>query len=442
MPKIGMRILKSSLAVFCCFLMSFIRKDGMPFYSAIAAILCMQPYKENSIKVGKNRIVGTVIGGIFGMFILIIQRNYFTNINSILNYFLISLCIIPLIYITLLIEKTSASYITCVVFLSVTVTHAVDISPYLFAVNRIIDTLIGILISLAINSFHFPRKKNTDILFVSDLDGTLLNSSGKINTYSKVHINNMIKDGALISVATSRTPSTLLEILEDVNINIPVITMNGAALYDLTNHRYIKCHYIDRDAYDEVLSVFKKNELNCFTHTIINDIAHVYYGKFTNKVEEKYYYSKKLLRLKNYVYGEVPEDVDIIYIKAIDKHDIIKKIYNDIIALNCFDKINALYYEDKENPGYYYLEVYSIEASKKNAMLELKKIMKANKTVAFGNNLSDFQMINEADYGYVVNKSVENVKKIADEVLGSNDKDFVVKKMKSIFYNRKFKSKL
>ena len=43
MPKIGMRIIKSAVAVFICFLIYLIRGEGLPFYSTIAAIMCMQP---------------------------------------------------------------------------------------------------------------------------------------------------------------------------------------------------------------------------------------------------------------------------------------------------------------------------------------------------------------------------------------------------------------
>ena len=44
-PKIGLRMIKSAVAVFLCFVIYLLRgQHGMPFYSAIAAVLCMQPY--------------------------------------------------------------------------------------------------------------------------------------------------------------------------------------------------------------------------------------------------------------------------------------------------------------------------------------------------------------------------------------------------------------
>ena len=49
MPRIGKRILKSSLAVFLCFLIYLLRnEEGIVFYSCIAAVLCMQQDTSNT----------------------------------------------------------------------------------------------------------------------------------------------------------------------------------------------------------------------------------------------------------------------------------------------------------------------------------------------------------------------------------------------------------
>ena len=122
-------------------------------------------------------------------------------------------------------------YITCVVFLSVTVAHGIDVSIYEFALNRILDTLIGIVVSLGVNAFHMPKEKNSNVLFISGLDGTLIDGCGKISSYSKVKLNQMLSRGAFFTIATSRTPATVRNIMEGVEISLPIIVMNGAALY-------------------------------------------------------------------------------------------------------------------------------------------------------------------------------------------------------------------
>ena len=76
LPKVGMRIIKSAVAVFLCFLVYLFRQDGVPFYSVIAAVLCMQPYVSHSVRVALNRCIGTLIGGVFGTLVLLFEQRF------------------------------------------------------------------------------------------------------------------------------------------------------------------------------------------------------------------------------------------------------------------------------------------------------------------------------------------------------------------------------
>ena len=149
-PKIGMRMIKTVIAVMICFTIDYFR-DQSPFYSAIAAILCMQPDVKNSVRVAKNRTIGTLIGGTWAVVLIFLEQSTALEPLTLVYYLVTALFVIPLIYTTLLWDKRTASYITCVVFLSVTVSHISDGNPYLFAANRVLDTLIGIFVSLAVN---------------------------------------------------------------------------------------------------------------------------------------------------------------------------------------------------------------------------------------------------------------------------------------------------
>ena len=57
-------------------------------------------------------------------------------------------------------------------------------------------------------------------LFVSDLDGTLLNKNKEISDYSKRELNKLIEKGINFTVATARTPATVVDILDGINIKI------------------------------------------------------------------------------------------------------------------------------------------------------------------------------------------------------------------------------
>ncbi|PKM75412.1 MAG: hydrolase, partial [Firmicutes bacterium HGW-Firmicutes-17] len=320
-----MRILKTFIAVYLCFLIYLLRgEQGSPFYSAIAAILCMQPYVSNSFKVAMNRTLGTFIGGAMGLVLLIFERQFIPVNMPALQYLIVSLSVIPLIYFTVSIKKPTASYITCVVFLSITVTHGADVNPLIFTIDRIMDTLIGIFVSLGVNAFRLPRRKNQKTLFVTNLDGSLLNSQGEISSYSRIKLNTMTKQGALITIATTRSVETLLPLLDGVEMNVPIIIMNGAAQYDLKKRTYLACKKMKANTARQIIDVFEKRDLNCFTHTIINDVLHVYYTRLINPVEEKIYHSKKRLPEQSYVCGVVPNDQSVLSIMAVDLLDTIR----------------------------------------------------------------------------------------------------------------------
>ena len=61
---LGMRTVKTVLAVFSCFLVAYIRGTS-PIYSTIAAIISMKTDHQGGIIEGKNRMKGTILGGLF-----------------------------------------------------------------------------------------------------------------------------------------------------------------------------------------------------------------------------------------------------------------------------------------------------------------------------------------------------------------------------------------
>ncbi len=437
MPKIGMRIIKSSVAVFLCFVIYLIRGDGIPFYSAIAAVLCMQPDVPNSRKVALNRTSGSFIGGLFGMIVMLIETQFIPPNLPILKFLLISVVIVPVIYVTVLLKKPTASYITCVVFMSITVSHGLDANPYLFTMNRIVDTLIGIFVSLGVNAFHLPKRKNKNLLFVSDLGSTLTDSAGQISSYTKIKLNHLIQEGALITVASRRSSASVAPIVEGIEFNLPIITLNGAALYDLKASTYLYCKSIPYAAAKEVMEIFRKHGMNCFVHTIINDILHIYYGDFTNPAEESLYHANKYRPLKNYIYSPLPENRDVVFFQALDKLEKIEKLYADFWQLTCGEQVTAGYYPDNSNEGYYFLEIYSAEASKANAVFELRKSLSADRVAAFGNDKNDITMIQDADYGYAVENSSGELKEMAPNFIGNCNSDAVVKTMVKLFHSKK-----
>ena len=63
--------------------------------------------------------------------------------------------------------------------------------------------------------------------------------------------------------------------------------------------------------------------------------------------------------------------------------------------------------------------------SKASGALEVKKILGADKIIAFGDNLNDIPLFEIADECYAVSNAEDELKKIATDVIASNDEDAV-----------------
>ena len=74
-----------------------------------------------------------------------------------------------------------------------------------------------------------------------------------------------------------------------------------------------------------------------------------------------------------------------------------------------------------------WLEIMPKEASKANAIQQLKAMLQCERVVAFGDGKNDIDMFAIADEGYAVSNAHESLKEIATGIIGSNNEDGVAK---------------
>lgn len=151
LPSLGMRNIKTVLAVFICVVVfAIMGPEFNPLFAAIAAVLTMGPSIENSIETGWNRILGTIFGGaagLLGIFAANLIPYEFAYVA------IIPLGIMLLIYLCNNFHKAGAIVITCVMFLSVMTTYPQDAGSYMLAMLRLLETAFGIIVAFLINRF-------------------------------------------------------------------------------------------------------------------------------------------------------------------------------------------------------------------------------------------------------------------------------------------------
>ena len=96
---------------------------------------------------------------------------------------------------------------------------------------------------------------------LTDLDGTLFNSSGEVSVEDRAAIHDFTDRGGLFAIATGREPHNARCFLPDLPINGPSIVLNGAAVYDFTREQYQSTVLIDKEAALDVLLYCQSQEL-------------------------------------------------------------------------------------------------------------------------------------------------------------------------------------
>lgn len=387
LPRIGQRIVRSVTAVILCFGVYFLRGEkGIPFYSALAVLQCMQPYQDSTIKMAKNRLTGTFIGAFWGLVVLLVKVYGFSGgfRGNFWEYLLISLFVGVVLYSTVVLDVKNASYFSCVVFLSITVNHIMDENPFLFMFNRVLDTLIGVGLALIVNSVHLPRKKNKDTLFVSGIDDTILTSKNELSPYSKVELNRLIDSGANFTVSTIRTPASVRESLGGVKWKIPVIAMDGAVLYDMNENAYLKKCQMSGVQTKRITDFLDQEGFGYFSNTVVDDLLVIYYQSFHNEAEKAIFESKRKSPFRNYVKAGEPILENVVYLMLIDRKDKVEELYRKMQDMSWFEEYRIVKTDSEDYPGYTYIKIYHKDATREHMLYSLQQMLHMEKAVTFG----------------------------------------------------------
>lgn len=421
LPPIGMRIMKSALAIGICYLISFLRgSSGIVFYSQLAALWCIQMYISNSRQNAVQRFIGTIIGAVYGLIFLLIEEkmNFSAGKSEVFNAIVISGMIIVVLYTTVLIKKKQASYFSCVVFLSIVVNHVSDSNPYLFVWNRFLDTVIGIVIGIGVNSFSLPRSRQKDILFISGLDDTLLHKRDNLSDYSRVELNRMLDEGASFTISTMRTPASLMAPMKDIRLKLPVIAMDGAVLYDIRENVYLKTYVISNVMSKEILKLVHKQELHCFVNVVIDDMLVIFYEETGDEVQNRLVKEMRKSPYRNYVKSETLEKENVVYFMLLYPKQVMEDFYQILKAEGYTDRLKILKYDSVDYPGYSYIKIYNRNAARENMIQYLKEMLGLKKTVTFGSIEGRYDVVVEPGD---TNKVVHELKKRYEPVMGIKD---------------------
>ena len=269
------------------------------------------------------------------------------------------------------------------------------------------------------------------VLYVTDLDGTLLDPTPVITEHTADIINGLISSGMNFTFATARSIYSAIPITSSLNINVPCILMNGVSIYDIRNEKYVKTEFIAPSDSAEILRIFEKHGIRCFMYRIDDGTLICYYSELTTKVMQSFAEVRKHEYKKPFVQCRLADMADecTIYFTTTGA-------YEDLLPVKLeaekIDGVDIAFYLDVYNDSWY-LEIFSHKASKANALRFLRSEYGFDEIVAFGDNLNDLPMFEQADTKIAVGNARDEVKAAADIVIGTNDKDGVAEYLASQF---------
>lgn len=273
------------------------------------------------------------------------------------------------------------------------------------------------------------RKPKT--LYVSDLDGTLLQPGAFVSEASAEMLNRVIADGACFTIATARTPATVAPILKDIELRLPAIVMTGAALWDKNTREYSNVHYIDDATSHELVRIYREMNFPTFLYTLREDhLIHIYHLGQLNRLEVQFIEERRNNPFKQF---HIPESGDSELPEYLGDTILFYGIQPDVISCptyartSCVATCRAMKYYDFYGPEIGIVEAFSTESTKAKAIRALAEANGIERIVAFGDNLNDLPMLEIADVAVAVENAIPEVKERADVIIGPNTADSVAR---------------
>lgn len=274
-------------------------------------------------------------------------------------------------------------------------------------------------------------------LYVTDLDGTLLNGESRVSDTTAEILNRLIKRGVMFTPATARTPATVQPLLAAVHQSVyttqdggtmplPAIVMTGAGQWDRQTARFVKCHTIPEADAVAIRDVFAGHGLHPFVYCLSGDsFLNVYHPSAMTSRENGFYQERRHLQLKRFHLDQQPAQWDSVALFfAIGPVGMVERLVGELRGATA---CAAAWYPDVFIPDTGLIDIYAPGVSKASAVRELAATVGADEVVVFGDNLNDLPMMAVADVAVAVENALPEVKAKADVVIGPNTTDAVAR---------------
>lgn len=262
-------------------------------------------------------------------------------------------------------------------------------------------------------------------LVVTDMDGTLLNSKGKVTDENKEMLKKLQEQGVHIAVATGRIYTSARIFAKYLGIKTPIIACNGAIVREIDENEALYEEHLNNEDIIKILDICHKYG--------------VYFHFYTNNT----FYTERLAKsaLKYSEWNKTFNEEDRINLEVVkNSYNLIKetdiKVYKFMIIDDDITLLKKIREELNKIPGieccksrYDNIEIMNKGVEKGIAVKNLAESLgvKQEEVICIGDNENDISMLKYAGLGIAMGNAEDIVKKTADYVTEINDNSGVAK---------------
>lgn len=274
----------------------------------------------------------------------------------------------------------------------------------------------------------------TDTLYVTDLDGTLLTPDVSVSLRTRSILTKLLGEGLELTVATARTSFTVMPLLADIPLRLPLILQNGSVLHDPVRNKIVEAADIPQDAYRSVCGLYRQYGFNGFVFCVPDDELRCCYTALSTPHMQRYYQARHDRFGKPFCQVGSMEALAAerpVYMSLNAPKPVLDPLREE---LKHIDGISVAYYQDVYEPEIWYLEISAPDASKFHGVRKVQQMTGAVHVTGFGDNRNDFPLFDACDTAIAVGNAADVLKERADLVIGCNTEDAVAEYLQTVFH--------
>lgn len=379
-PHIGQRMLKTAVAVFLC--LSFYcflgyRGADMPAEAAITAIICMQPYVRDSRHYALNRLEGTLIGAVWGLVFLLFPILFpVLEERLYLLYAIMAAGVLLSLYTAVALHKPDVSSLSAIVFICIVISFPDVGDPLYRAYQRIIGVMVGTAAAVGVNVFRLPRTRSRPRVFFLRTDDLVPDRFSQIAPSVLFRLNSLNQDGAKICLISRHAPAFFISQISSLTLNLPMIVMDGAAIYDVNENRYVSYEPLPLRGSAQLITRLEQMGQSFFLYTVHRNRTCIFHRGPLSESEGRLIRRMRRTPYRSYLDEEVYAQEELVYIKVVGEDAAMHALNSRLQTFFQCRRLRAAVRPQAGMNGVSGLYIYAREATPQKAEKRLMELLR------------------------------------------------------------------